>query len=182
MAQVSSKLHEKLWSDAAYKRVVIASIVNVHGIKGLLKVRIFTEDPSTFFYLPLVDENGTPFSFKKMPNYAPHDGIHIVQCVGITNREKAEKTKGKELYADRIHLPKVPRGTYYHVDMIGLVVITREAAVLGTVKAVHNFGAGDLLEVLLKRNNSTDFFHFSTTVVSVDLKRGVIVIDPPTYI
>jgi 16S rRNA processing protein RimM len=98
----------------------------------------------------------------------------------VATKEQADALKGVQLYAHRDQLPNLPDDEYYHSDLTGLQVLDTGGIRLGTVKSVHNHGAGDLLEVQLPDSSATVLIPFSLTVIpTVDLDTGRIIADPP---
>lgn len=157
----------------------MAEIVGVHGVKGILKVKVFSENPEDLMeYMPLCDAAGKPaFDFL---TFQPHQNIHLATMDGIKDRTAAEKLRGTKLYVPRKTLPKIKdKNTYYHIDLIGLAAKTPEGATLGKIIQVANFGAGDLLEIKPLKGASYYVPFTKTFVPNVDLeKREATVIVP----
>ena len=107
-------------------------------------------------------------------------GAYTARLDGITTKEEADALKGADLFAPRDRLPALPDDEYYHADLIGLPVHDTGGALLGTVRAVLNHGAGDLLELLPPAGGATVLLPFTLAAVpTVDLGAGRIVADPP---
>ncbi len=108
---------------------------------------------------------------------------HLVATIkGVTDRSAAEKLNGIELYIARDRLPEPDDDEYYHADLIGLAAETTAGEPLGRVLAVHNFGAGDIIEIA-PPSGSTMLLPFSNAVVpTVDIKGGRVVIELPAEI
>jgi 16S rRNA processing protein RimM len=108
---------------------------------------------------------------------------HLVATLkGIATREEAERLNGVELYIAREKLPATDEDEYYHADLIGLAAVTTANEPLGRVVAIHNFGAGDIIEIAPPQG-STMLLPFSNAVVpSVDLRGGRVVIELPEEI
>ena len=99
---------------------------------------------------------------------------------GVGTKEEADALKGVTLWADRARLPHLPDDEFYHADLIGLEVVDTGGALLGKVRTVQNFGAGDILEIYAPGRKSTLLLPFTRAVVpTVDLHAGRIVADPP---
>jgi 16S rRNA processing protein RimM len=99
---------------------------------------------------------------------------------GIATKEEADALKGATLWADRDRLPHLPDDEFYHADLIGLPVQDTGGALIGTVRAVLDFGAGDILEVHVPGRKTTLMLPFTRAVVpTVDLTAGRIIADPP---
>ena len=157
--------------------VVIGAIAGAHGVRGDAKIKPFGDPVSLTAYGPFLDDKGavllTPAGAKPGPN-----GLSIVWFKEHTTREQMQAMKGALLHAPRSAFPELEDDEFYYTDLIGLEVHDLEGAVLGRVKAVQDFGAGDLLEV--SGEAGVQFIPFTKAVVPhVDLKVGVLVADPP---
>jgi 16S rRNA processing protein RimM len=104
----------------------------------------------------------------------------VAQLAGIRDRTAAERLANVRLFVPRERLPKLEADEFYHADLIGLAVVTTDGRALGTVMAIHDFGAGDVLEVRQEGRRDTVMLPFTAaTVPVVDVAGGRIVIDPP---
>lgn len=161
------------------KRICIGKIATAHGVRGLVKLNLYGDDPSSFEkYGPLYTgetENGTlRLSLKGRA------GGHILAAVeGVADRDAAEALRGVELWLDRDRLPPTADDEYYHADLVGMVVTDTGGTRLGTVIAVANFGAGDLLDIQPDIGDSFYLPFTGDTVRSVDLDGKAILVDPP---
>jgi 16S rRNA processing protein RimM len=157
----------------------MAEITGVHGIKGFVKLKVFSDDPEGLAdYAPLCDSSGKR-SFRLL-SVQRHGNTWLAALEGVTDRTAAEKLRGTKLYLSRDQLPKLDaRDTFYHADLIGLAAKTPAGKRLGAIIAVVNFGAGDLLEI--KPAKGTSFYvPFSKAVVpDIDLAKGEATVDPP---
>jgi 16S rRNA processing protein RimM len=108
---------------------------------------------------------------------------HLVATLkGVATREDAERLNGIELYIAREKLPATGNDEYYHADLIGLAAVTSADQPLGRVIAIHNFGAGDIIEIA-PPHGATMLLPFTNAVVpSVDLAAGRVVIELPDEI
>jgi 16S rRNA processing protein RimM len=168
-------------ASRAEKTICVARIGAAHGVRGAVKLWTFTEDPfAVTRYCPLFSKDGLQrFEITKAREA---NGFLVATLEGITNRNEAERLNGIELYIARDKLPATDEDEYYHTDLIGLAAVTRSGEQLGRIVAIHNFGAGDILEVA-PENGPTMLLPFSNAVVpEVDLKGGRVVIDPPQEI
>jgi 16S rRNA processing protein RimM len=106
----------------------------------------------------------------------------VARIEGVTDRNAAEALKGTELYVDRDRLPAATEGEFYHADLIGLDAVDPDGKAIGSIVAVQNFGAGDLLEVRLAGSTRTELVPFTEAAVpTVDMSAGrAVVILPPT--
>ena len=162
------------------QRVLLGVVTSAHGIKGEVKVKTFTESPEGLGdYGPLTTDAGRVLEVAALrPNKADEA---VVRFSGISDRNAAERLKGQSLYVPRSALPPPEEGEFYLTDLIGLRAEDPAGAALGTVKAVHNFGAGDVLEIE-HSDGKTEFVAFTdTNVPAVDIAGGRVVIIPPSY-
>ena len=162
-------------------KLLFGKIVGVHGIKGFLKVQYFTETPySLVDYGPLTDESGEKLFDFEIKN--AKKGNVIIAMKGIETRNDAELLVGQELYVDEDLLPEPDEDEFYHKDLEGMAVISENNDEIGTVKAVVNFGAGDLLEIILKSGKSELIPFHKDYVLKVDQGVQKIVVEMPTYL
>jgi 16S rRNA processing protein RimM len=130
-------------------------------------------------YGPLESEDGTRrFTIKALRPVKDH---FVARLAGIDDRNAAELLTGLKLYVSRERLPPVEdEETFYHADLIGLAAVTPEGAPLGTVTAIHNFGAGDLVEIRPQGGGATLMVPFTDLAVpEIDLAAGRMVVVPP---
>jgi 16S rRNA processing protein RimM len=162
-------------------QVCVARIGAAHGVRGAVKLWTFTEEPlAVKRYGPLLTKDGTR-QFE-VTSAREAKGFLVAQFKGITTRDEAERLNGLELYVPREKLPTTDDGEYYHADLIGLDAVTTEGEPLGRVTAIHNFGAGDILEITPPAG-TTMLLPFSNAVVpTVDLAGGQVIIAPPREI
>jgi len=161
--------------------VCVARIGAAHGVRGAVKLWTFTEDPfAVQHYGPLQTKDGDR-AFE-VAQAREGKGHLVVTFKGITTRDEAERLNGIELCVAREKLPETDEDEYYHADLIGLAAVTTAGAPLGHVVAIHNFGAGDIIEIA-PPNGTTLLLPFSNAVVpEVDLTGGRVVINPPQEI
>jgi 16S rRNA processing protein RimM len=161
------------------ERILLGRIVAAHGIRGDLLVRTYTDAPEAIgSYGPLADADGQ-CSFKLRVLRVTAKGV-VARIAGISDRNGAEALAGTDLYVARTQLPVAEEGAFYHADLIGLAAIARDGSEVGRVVGVHNFGAGDLIEVALGGSRRTELVPFTAQFVpEVDLARQVVVIELP---
>jgi 16S rRNA processing protein RimM len=148
----------------------------------LVKLKTFTETPEAVCaYGPLHSEDGTR-RFIATHAQKPKGQIAFVRLAGVETREAAEALKGTRLYVDRAVLPATDPDDFYVVDLIGLGVEDPSGASLGRVKAVHNHGAGDVLEVALPTGGQKLFAFTAEVVPVVDIAGGRLVVNPPAEV
>lgn len=160
------------------KRVCIARIGAPHGVRGAVKLWAFTEDPLAILdYGPLTTKDGHRRFEVETAREA--NGHLVATLEGVASRNDAERLNGVELYIDRDQLPDTDEGEFYHADLIGLAAETTAGETLGRVIAIHNFGAGDILEIA-PPSGPTLLLPFSTAVVpTIDVAGGRLLIEPP---
>jgi 16S rRNA processing protein RimM len=158
--------------------ICVARIGAAHGVRGAVKLWTFTEDPlAVKRYGPLQTKDGArQFEVTEVREAKGH---LVATLKGIATREDAERLNGVELYVARERLPDTGEDEYYHADLIGLAAVTPANEPLGRVIAIHNFGAGDIIEIA-PPSGATMLLPFTNAVVpSVDLAGGRVVIELP---
>lgn len=161
----------------AGKRVCVAQFGAPHGVRGEVRLHTFTADPlSIKDYGTLESEDGAArFELKSV---RPARGHLVASLADVTDRDAAARLTNLRLYVPRERLPEPEAGEFYHADLIGLAVVESGGAALGTVVAVHNFGAGDLVEIAPAQGGATVMLPFTETAVpSIDVAGGRIVVD-----
>lgn len=157
-------------------RVKMGAIIGAHGVRGQVRVKSFAAEPrAVASYGPLEDARGRVY---KLTLHGGADDVLIADIAGVTDRNQAERLKGTELFVPRAALPEPEDGAFYHADLVGLEVRLGDGSVFGTVRAVHDFGAGDSLEIV--RPDGDVMVPFTKAAVPVvDVAGGFIVLDPP---
>jgi 16S rRNA processing protein RimM len=150
-------------------------------VRGAVKLWTFTDDPlAVKAYGPLATNDGAR-SFE-VATAREAKGHLVATFKGVATREDAERLNGIELYIAREKLPATDENEYYHADLIGLAAVTPADEPLGRVIAIHNFGAGDIIEIA-PLHGATMLLPFTNAVVpSVDLASGRVVIALPEEI
>ncbi len=158
--------------------VCVAAVATAHGLRGALKLRCFTERPEdAVAYGPVYDRHGNRLFALKVIGRA-RGGV-LVEAEGIGDRNAAEALRGTELFVPRAALPDLGPDEFYHTDLEGLDVLRPDGARLGVVRALANFGAGDILEVLADDGRTHALPFDQETVRTVDLEAGRLVVEPP---
>jgi 16S rRNA processing protein RimM len=158
--------------------ICVARIGAAHGVRGAVKLWTFTEDPlAVRDYGPLTTRDGArQFEVAQVREAKDH---LVATFKGVATREDAERLNGIELYIAREKLPDTDDGEYYHADLIGLAAVNTADEPLGRVAAIHNFGAGDIIEIA-PPHGPTLLLPFTNAVVpTVDLEGGRVVIELP---
>jgi 16S rRNA processing protein RimM len=160
-------------------RVCLGQIGAPHGVRGEVRLRSFTADPAAITsYGPLETEDGRVLEIEGLRPAKDH---FVATLAGIADRNSAERLTNVKLYVPRERLPKPEEpDEYYHADLIGLAAVDRAGRPLGSVVAVHNFGAGDLIELRRGEGEPTELLPFdAVTVPEVDLAAGRLVVELP---
>jgi 16S rRNA processing protein RimM len=160
--------------------VCIGAVAGAFGVRGELRLKSFTAEPSDVAtYGPVATEDGSQ-GFTITLTGQSTKGALIARLSGVTTKEQADSLRGVRLYVERDRLPALPDDEYYHADLIGVEVFDTGGALLGRVKSVQNHGASDLLEIHGPGLKSTVLLPFTLDAVpTVDLTAGRIVADPP---
>jgi len=162
---------------ASDPRVCLGVIVGVKGVKGEVRIKSFTERAADIgAYGPVSSEDGKAVWTLQVTGEAK--GAVIARLKGVSDRNQAEGLKGTKLYVSRDRLPSPEDGTYYHADLVGLRVVLTTGEEKGHVVAVHNFGAGDIIEVGDGKNETTMVPFSSAAIAEMDMKGGVIRVVP----
>ena len=162
-------------------QICVARIGAAHGVRGAVKLWTFTEDPlAVQRYGPLSTKDGAR---QYEVTHAREAKDHLVATIkGVATREDAERLNGIELYIARDKLPATDEDEYYHADLIGLAAVTTSDQPLGRVLAIHDFGAGTIIEIA-PPHGPTMLLPFTNAVVpTVDLAAGRVVIALPAEI
>jgi 16S rRNA processing protein RimM len=159
-------------SERGERRIALAAVAGAHGIKGELRLKLFSDSAESLSRHETVYVGGA-----RRRLLAVRDGgkTAVVRLEGVLDRSGAEALRGSLVEVDRTALPPLEEGEYYHADLIGLAAVDGSGNEVGTVAAVENYGAGDLLEIE-DRNGKRSLIPFREQVA--DLVDGRIVLDP----
>ena len=165
------------------ERICVAQIGAAHGVRGEVKLRSFTEDPPAFASYGLLESEDGKRRFE-IETLRPAKDHFVARIAGVADRDAAAKLTNVKLYVPRDRLPPVADDdTYYHSDLIGLAVVTADGTALGTVKAVLNYGAGDIIEIATADGTPPLMVPFTSAAVpTVDIKAKRIVVVPPPLV
>jgi 16S rRNA processing protein RimM len=164
------------------KRICVGEITGAHGIRGEVKLKSFTADPlAVRNYAPLESEDGTGrFVIEELH---PAKGHFVARLSGVEDRASAERLAHVRLFVARDVMPAPAADEFYHADLIGLRAVTTTGEEIATVTAVHDFGAGAILELQRKggeAGGATIMVPFTDAFVPhVDIAAGRIVVAPP---
>jgi 16S rRNA processing protein RimM len=161
------------------KRVLVGRVAGGFGVRGEVRLTAYTEDPlSLLKYKTLLREDGSPV-LTLASGRAVKGGL-IVRCPEVATKEAADAMRGTRLYVPREALPTPEEDEFYLADLIGLLAVTAEGEAFGRVKAVHDFGAGDILEVDPGGGRPTRLVPFTRDAVpEVDIPGGRLTVVPP---
>jgi 16S rRNA processing protein RimM len=161
------------------ERICVAQIGGAHGLRGEVKLKSFTADPMAVRnYGPLTTEDGSA-SFE-IEAVRAAKGHLVAQFRGVGDRNTAERLANLRLFVPRERLPPPAAEEFYHADLIGLSAVATDGTEIGTVVAIHEFGAGDILELRPQAGGTTIMVPFTAAFVpSVDIAGRRIVVAPP---
>ncbi len=162
----------------SHSRILMGVVVSAHGVQGQVKIKIFATSPESFMmYKEFSDKDGKKlFLFKNF--YISKDNIVIGSLEEVATRNQADNLKGTELYISRDQLPSIKEEEYYYQDLINLEVRKNNGEQLGVVKAVYNFGSGDLIEIKLSDSRETVVLPFTQDAVpTVSISEGYLIIN-----
>jgi 16S rRNA processing protein RimM len=160
---------------AAEQRICVARLGAAHGVRGEVRLWSFTADPAAVVgYGPFETADGRLIEIETL---RPAKDFFVARLKGVADRDAAERLRNVELFVPRARLPAADGDEFYHADLIGLAVVDSSGAALGTVVALHNFGAGDLIEVRRADANDTVMLPFTQDAVpQIDVAGGRVVV------
>jgi 16S rRNA processing protein RimM len=161
--------------------VLIAAVIGAHGLKGEVKVKTFTATPDALArYRTLHAKDGRVFTIAQLrPGKADEA---VATLAEVIDRNTAESLRGLELFVKRDALPAPDVDEFYHADLIGLTAMDEADRVIGTIKAIHNYGAGDVIEIARGDGDSVMLPFVKVFVPVIDLKAGRVVIAEPAEV
>lgn len=159
-------------SPATDKRIALAAVAGAHGVRGEVKLKLFGEGIDSLARQPSLTVGGQPL---KLKDVRAGNKTAIARFEGVTSREAAEALRGSLVEIDRDALPPLEPGEYYHSDLVGLPCVDGDGAAVGTVAAIEDFGAGELLDIE-KTDGRRSLIPFRDGIA--DLVEGRIVLDP----
>jgi len=155
-------------------RVLLGVVAAPHGVRGLVRIKSFTEDPmAVASYGPLSDESGNK-KYRVEALSAARDAV-LARIEGVADRTAAEAIRGLRLYVERSALPEAGEREWYEANLVGLPAVGKDGRDWGKVVAFHDFGAGPVMEV-----SAGLMLPFTDEVVpEIDVEGRRIVVDPP---
>lgn len=157
---------------AAPERIALAAVAGAHGVKGEVRLKLFTDAVSNLRAYVALSVGGVE---RRLLDVREGGKVAVARFEGISDRTAAEALRGSLVEVDRGALPALDEGEYYHSDLIGLSCVDSEGTPIGTVAAVENFGAGDLLEVE-KASGGRSLIPFRPEIA--EFSNGQILLDP----
>lgn len=154
------------------KRIALAAVAGAHGVKGEVRLKLFSERAESLAAHEKLYVGGTA---RRLLTIRDGGKTAVARFEGIDDRSAAEALRGSLVEVDRSALPPLEEGEYYHADLIGLPCVDRDGQAVGTVLAIENYGAGDLLEIELE-DGKRSLIPFRPGIA--DLEGGRIVVDP----
>ena len=161
-------------------RVLLGIVAAPHGVRGLVRIRSFTEDPMAIAcYGELSNETGS--RRYRVEALSTAKGAVLARIEGVADRTAAEAIRGLRLYVERERLPATGEREWYEADLIGLSAVGRDGRDWGKVLAFHDFGAGLAMEVSGgEASRSSVMLPFNDEAVpEIDVPGGKVVVDPP---
>jgi len=155
----------------AGKRVALAAVAGAHGVKGEVRLKLFTDSAAGLASHHRVFIGNAEH---RLTDVREGGKTAVARIQGVSDRSAAEALRGKLVEVDRSDLPPLEEGEYYHADLLGLPCVDTDGEPVGTVAGIENFGAGDLLEVELP-DGKRSLIPFRDGVA--DLEDGRIILD-----
>jgi 16S rRNA processing protein RimM len=167
---------KSLRSVNVMERVCLGVVISAHGIKGEVNIQSYSDAPENFLdYGAFTDEPGNNLEISSL-RQGPKGPV--MRFSGITDRNSAKALKGTKLYVGRDQLADLDHDEYYHSDLVGLRV-EFQGVTIGKLTAVHNFGAGDIIEIARDGQPSVMLPFTREIVPKVDIPGGVLGAAPP---
>ena len=162
--------------------ILVGQVAGAFGVRGEVRISAFTADPRNLVaYKDLKRQDGSPAL--TLVSGRAVKGQVIGRAREVATREEAEALRGLRLYVPREALPEPDEDEFYLTDLVGLGAVDPAGAAVGTVKAVQNFGAGDLLEIAPAEGGATWWLPFTREAVpEVDIKGGRLVVVRPAEV
>jgi 16S rRNA processing protein RimM len=158
-------------SDRGERRIALAAVAGAHGVKGEVRLKLFSDSTDSLSAHAKLYVGGAEL---RLLSIRDSGKTAVARFEGIDDRSAAEALRGSLVEVDRSTLPPLEQGEYYHADLIGLTAIDAQGSAVGTVVAVENYGAGDLLEIE-GGNGKRSLIAFKAGIA--DLVNGQLVLD-----
>jgi 16S rRNA processing protein RimM len=154
------------------RKIALAAVAGAHGVKGEVRLKLFSDSVESLSRHQKLHVGGAE---RRLLGIRDSGKTAVARFEGIADRSAAEALRGSLVEIDRYQLPPLEEGEYYHADLIGLPAVDGVGTALGSVVAVENYGAGDLLEVELE-DGKRSLIPFRPGIA--DLEDEHIVLDP----
>jgi len=154
------------------RRIALAAVAGAHGVKGEVRLKLFSDSVESLSRHQKLTVGGAE---RRLLALRDSGKTAVARFEGIFDRSAAEALRGSLVEVDRSQLPALEEGEYYHADLMGLPAVDGQGDDVGTVVAVENYGAGDLLEIKLK-DGKRSLIPFKPGIA--DLENGKVVLDP----
>lgn len=162
-------------------RVCVGAVVGAHGVRGQVRIKSFTAEPADVAaYGPVESEDATRRFKLKVTGEAK--GLVIAKLEGVNDRDAAEAMRGTRFFVPRERLPELEEDEFLYTDLVGLKAEGEDGEVLGTVKGVADFGAGELLDIVLAGGGSLMVPFTKAAVPVVDIANKRLVVIPPVFV
>lgn len=158
-------------NDSGERKIALAAVAGAHGVKGELRLKLFSESADSLSRHEKLFVGGVE---RRLLSIRDGGKTAVARFEGIADRSAAETLRGSVVEVDRSALPPLEEGEYYHADLIGLSAVTRDKDAVGTVVAIENYGAGDLLEIE-DAQGKRSLIPFRSGIA--DLEEGKIILD-----
>jgi 16S rRNA processing protein RimM len=158
--------------ESGERRIALAAIAGAHGVRGELRLKLFSDSIDSLSSHERLYIGGVE---RRLLSVKDSGKTAVARFEGVNDRSAAEALRGSLIEVDRSALPPLEEGEYYHADLVGLPAFSQEGKIVGTVVAVENYGACDLLEIELQ-NGKRSLIPFRPGVA--DLEGDRIVLDP----
>jgi 16S rRNA processing protein RimM len=159
-------------NESGERKIALAAIAGAHGIKGELRLKLFSDSALSLSCHGKLYVGGVE---RRLLAIRDSGKTAVARLEGIDDRSAAEALRGSLIEVDRSALPPLEEGEYYHADLIGLAAVDRDGKAIGTVAAIENYGAGDLLEIEDEQGRRS-LIPFKSGIA--DLEGDRIVLDP----
>ena len=154
------------------RRIALAAVAAAHGVKGELRLKLFSDSAESLSRHEKLYVGGAE---RRLMSISEGGKTAVARFEGIADRSAAEALRGSLVEVARVALPPLEEGEYYHADLIGLPAVDAQGTAVGSVVAVENYGAGDLLEIETA-DGKRSLIPFRDGIA--DLEDGRIVLDP----
>ena len=158
-------------SDRGERRIALAAVAGAHGVKGEVRLKLFSDSAAGLSAHKKLYVGGAE---RRLLSIRDSGKAAVARFEGTDDRSAAEALRGSLVEVERSTLPPLEEGEYYHADLIGLPAVDAQGSAIGTVVAVENYGAGDLLEIE-DGNGKRSLIPFKPGIA--DLVDGQLVLD-----